>query len=352
MYRILTINPGSTSTKIGIFEDETLIREFNLFHPSEELKKYPDIDSEMEFRRNVIVSALEEAKMDLHTFSAISCRGGIIKHIPSGTYLINEAVLYDSRHSQFKHPSNLAALIGHSLGQKYGLKAYITNPPSTLEADPIALVTGLPFIERPMTFHALNHKAIAKKHCLLQGIEYNKSTLIVAHLGGGASIGIHHLGRVIDVSDAMGEGPFTPERSGALPAKQVIDECFSGKYDHQTFLKFLRGNAGFQAYLGTNDMREVLKMIDAGNEKARFYFDAYVYQVAKEIGAMATVRQGHIDAILITGGIAKSRLFIDEVKKRVEFIAPVFVYPGEEELQALNYGVLYVLRGEEPALEY
>ena len=352
MYRILAINPGSTSTKIGIFEDETLIKEVNLFHPNDELAKYTDIDAEIGFRRTVIIKALEEAKMDLHHFSAISCRGGIIRHIPSGTYKINDQLLYDSRHSQFKHPSNLAALIGNSLGKEYGIPAFITNPPSTFEADEIALVSGIPEIERPMTFHALNHKAIAKKHCNLMGIDYYKSTLIVAHLGGGASIGIHHNGRVIDVSDAMGEGPFTPERSGALPAKQVIDLCFSGKYDHATMKTFLRGKGGFMAYLGTNDFRDVLKLIDKGDAKAKFYFDAFVYQVAKEIGAMATVKDGHIDAILLTGGIAKSRLFVDEVTKRVGWIAPMFVYPGEEELQALDQGVLEVLRGVEPALEY
>lgn len=352
MFKILAINPGSTSTKIGVFEDERLIKEFNLFHPSEELAKYKTSDEEIEFRRGVIVEALEKENIDLHEFSAISCRGGIIKRIPSGTYLVNDAVLYDSKHSFFKHPSNLASQIGYALGKEYGLDAYITDPPSTFEADDIALVTGCPLMERPMTFHALNHKAIAKKHCRDHGLDYKKSTLIVAHLGGGISIGVHHHGRVVDVSDAISEGPFSPERAGALPSRPLVDLCFSGKVDIEKMKKLIRGDAGFQAYLGTNDFRDVIKLIDQGDKEAKFYFDAFVYQVAKEIGAMATVPSGKFDGILITGGIAKSKLFIDELKKRISWIGPIYVYPGEEELPALNEAVLTVLQGRDKVKIY
>ncbi len=352
MFKILAINPGSTSTKIGIFEDEKLIYQVNIHHSAEELKKYPTVDEEIQFRHRVIVEAMHQAGIDVKSLSAIGCRGGLVRPIPGGTYLVNDALLHDSRYAKIKHPCNLAALIGHSLGEAYGIKSYITDPPITFEAEEVALVSGSPLITRPQTFHALNHKAIAKKHCRLTGQIYEEVTLIVAHFGGGISIGVHHLGRVIDVTDALSEGPFTPERAGALPTVEFADVCFSGKYDRAQIQKLLRGDAGFQAYLGTNDMREVVKMVESGNEKAKFYFDAFIYQIGKDIGAMATVKNGKIDAILLTGGIARNQLFVNRVIEKVAWIAPVYVYPGEEELQALNLGVLAVLQGKDTAKTY
>ena len=352
MYKILTINPGSTSTKIGIFEDDHIIKEYNLIHTSEELANLTSMENEISFRRQVIEKALVDAKLKLKEFAAISCRGGIINLVPSGTYEINDRILEDSRNSTYKHPSNLAALIGYELGQIYGIPSYITDPPSTFEGDEIATITGLPFITRPMTFHALNHKAIARKHCQLHRLDYRKVNLIVAHAGGGLSIGMHRHGRVIDVTDAVSEGPFSPERAGALPGKQLIELCFSGQYDQKQLQSFLRGKGGFMAHLGTNDMRKVVAMIENGDEHARLIFDAFVYQFAKYIGAMATTTNGHVDAILLTGGISHGRLFVDKVTEKVKWIAPVFVYPGEEELQSLASAVFAVLQGREHTKKY
>ncbi len=352
MFKILAINPGSTSTKIGIFEDGKLIHESNFMHSSEELAKYPTIEQEIAFRRQVIDDALKSMNIDLASFAAISCRGGIIKPVPSGVYRINEAILEDSKHSTYKHPSNLTALIGFSLGEQYGIPSFITDPPSTFEATDIAVISGHPLFKRPMTFHALNHKAVAKKHCKVHGLDYEKVNLIVAHIGGGISIGMHHHGRVIDVTDAISEGPFSPERSGALPTKLLIELFLSGKYDEKFFRGILRGNGGFQAYLGTNDLRKVIKMIEEGHQDAALLFEAFVYQVAKEIGAMATITNGEVDGIILTGGICHSHLFTHKVIDRIKWIAPVFVSPGEEELQALNDSVLAVLFGKDTAKTY
>ena len=352
MYKILAINPGSTSTKIGVFEDEKMVKEFSLHHSNEELRKYTDINEEIKFRQHVIEDAIAKAGIDWKSISAISCRGGIIKPVESGTYEVDENIIHDSIHSTIKHPSNLAALIGNAIGKRYGIKAYITDPPSTYEASKIAAVSGSPLFERPMTFHALNHKAVAKRFCREHNFDYNQVDIVIAHMGGGCSIGMHQHGRVIDVTDALSEGPFTPERSGSVPLKPFLDLCYSGKYDYNQMFLFMRGQAGFQAYLGTNDVREVLKMIDAGDEKAKFYFEAMVYQVAKDIGAMATITKGKLDAIILTGGVSRSKLYTDMVTERIKWIAPVYVYPGEEELQALDQAVLNVLRGIEKPKVY
>jgi len=352
MHKILAINPGSTSTKIGIFEDDKIIKEYNLMHTPEEQAKNTTFESEISFRRQVIEKALKDANIKLEDFSAISCRGGIINLVPSGTYAINDRILEDSKNSNFKHPSNLASLIGYELGQMYHIPSFITDPPSTFEADEIATITGLPFLTRPMTFHALNHKAIARKHCKLHGLDYKKVNLIIGHAGGGISIGMHRHGRVIDVTDAVSDGPFSPERAGALPGKQLIELCYSGEYDLKQMQTFLRGKGGFMAHLGTNDLRKVTAMIEQGDEHARLIFDAFVYQFAKYIGAMATTTSGKVDAILLTGGISHGKLFTDSVTEKVKWIAPVFVYPGEEELQLLASAVLAVLEGKENPKKY
>lgn len=352
MYRILTINPGSTSTKVGIFEDEKLVNELTLRHSQDELAKYKSLMEQYEFRKELVEKAINDNGYDLSTFSAISCRGGIIKSIPSGTYLVNEEVLSDCKNSPINHPSNLAALIGNELAKKYNLKAYITDPPTTFEGTNISQVTGNPNFKRLQRFHALNHKAIAKKHCQITGIDYGSVNLIVVHVGGGISVGIHSNGRVIDVNDAMDEGPFSPERSGSLPVFQLVEACFSGKYTKDEVRKMLRGKAGFLAYAGTNDVRDVLKRIKEGDKEMKLYFDAFVYQIAKEVGAMSTVVAGKIDGILLTGGVSYNELFVSELKERISWIGDIFVYPGEEELEALNYAVLNILKGNEEVKTY
>ena len=352
MFKILVINPGSTSTKVGVFEDETMIKEYKIKHTAEELKTYPTMAQEAEYRKNLIISALKKDGIDPSVFSAFSCRGGILKPIPSGTYLVDDNILYDSLHSPIDQPSNPGPLIGDALRQEYGKKAYITDPPSTFEAPAIATLSGLPEIERKLRCHALNHKAIAKKHCHEQKIDYKKVNLIVCHLGGGISIAMHDHGVIVDTNDATGEGPFGPERTGSLPVMQLTDLCFSGKYTREQVRRMLRGEGGFFAYLGTTDMQEIMKRVNDGEAKAKLCYDAFVYQVAKEIGSLTPVTKGTVDAILMTGGICHNKQFTDDVVDRVGWIAPVFIYPGEEELPALNWGVLNVLRGKEKAKIY
>ncbi|QVK20522.1 butyrate kinase [Mycoplasmatota bacterium] len=352
MHKILAINPGSTSTKIGVFFDKEKVEEITLRHSKEELSKYKTLSSQFDFRKELIVASLEENNYDLNEFSAIACRGGIIKPISSGTYLVDENVVYDSKNSNTDHPSNLAALIGNELAKQYNLKAFITDPPVTFEGEEMATITGQPLTTRRMRFHALNHKAIAKKFCDDNNLDYSKVNLVVAHVGGGVSVGIHKNGVVVDVTDAMDEGPFSPERSGGIPVFQLADICFSGKYSHDEVKKLLRGNAGFNAYLGTNDAREVFKMIESGDELANVVYEAFVYQIAKEIAAMSVNVNGNVDAIIITGGIAYQEYFIKKIKERVEFIAKMHVYPGEMELEALAYGSLEVITGKTIAKIY
>ncbi len=353
MHKILAINPGSTSTKIGIFFDKEKQEEITLRHSSEELAKYESLSEQFDFRKELIVEALANHKFDLSEFSAIACRGGLIKAIPSGTYEVNEAVVHDSRYSKTDHPSNLAALIGNELAKQYGLRAFITNPPVTFEGEEMATISGNPLTRRHLRFHALNHKAIAKLYCEEHSLDYKKLNLVVAHIGGGVSVGIHKQGVVVDVNDALDEGPFSPERSGSLPVFQLVDLCYSGEYTHAEMKKQLRGNAGMNAYLGTNDVRDVVKMIDEdNNEKAKLIYDAFIYQIAKEIAAMSVNVNGKVDAILLTGGVAYNKGLTGRIEERVGFIAPVFVYPGEMELEALTYGALEVMTGVEEAKVY
>lgn len=353
MHKILAINPGSTSTKIGIFFDKEKQEEITLRHSAEELEQYQSLSEQYDFRKDLIVKALEEHKYDLAEFSAISCRGGLVKAIPSGTYEVNDAVVHDSRYSPVDHPSNLAALIGNELAKQFNLRAFITDPPSTFEGEEIATISGNPNFRRHLRFHALNHKAIAKLYCEEHDLDYTKQNLVVAHIGGGVSVGIHKQGVVVDVNDALDEGPFSPERSGQVPVFQLAELCFSGKYTHAEVKKMLRGNAGINAYLGTNDVRDVIKMIDEDNdEKAKLIYDAFIYQISKEIGAMSVNVNGKVDAIILTGGVSYNKGFTDKIEERVGFIAPVFVYAGEMELEALTYGALNVLNGDEEAKLY
>lgn len=352
MHKILVLNPGSTSTKVGIFFDEKKVEEISLSHSKEELSKYSSLSEQYDFRKDIIVDYLEENDYDLSEFSAIACRGGLIKPIPSGTYRIDENVINDSKNSETDHPSNLAALIGNELAKKYNLEAFITDPPVTFEGEDIATITGQPLTTRRLRFHALNQKAIARKYAEDNGKKYEDINVIVAHLGGGVSVGIHKKGVVVDVNDAMDEGPFSPERAGSLPVFQLVDLCYSGKYSHAEMKKFLRGNAGFNAYLGTNDAREVAKMVADGNEKAVLVYEAFIYQVAKEIAAMSVNVNGKVDAIILTGGIAYHDAVQKKITERTGFIAPVVAYPGEMELEALALGALRVITGKTEAKKY
>jgi len=349
MNRILAINPGSTSTKIAVFEGSKQIFLKNIKHSSEEIGRFEKITNQYEFRKNIILEELKNASIEIDTIKIIVGRGGLIKPIPSGVYEVNEAMIADLKVGILgQHASNLGGLIANDLAKSISeAKAFIADPVVVDELHDLARISGHPFFERVSIFHALNQKAIARTHAKSQNKNYEEMNLIVAHLGGGISVGAHLNGKVIDVNQALdGEGPFSPERSGTLPVGALAKLCFSGKYTLDEVKKMITGQGGFVAYLGTNDAYEVEKAALAGDEKAKQIHDAMAYQVSKEIGAMSTVLLGKVDGILLTGGIAYGKPFVDEIIKRVTHIAPVFVYPGEDEMQALAMNGLMVLNNE------
>ena len=353
-FQILTINPGSTSTKIAIFEDEKEIFSKTLRHTAEELSPYATVASQFQFRKNIILSELQQAGWDIHGFHAIVGRGGLVKPIESGIYEVNDALAHDLEYPVMgEHASNLGGLIARDIVREMhnGTKAYIADPVVVDELDPIARLSGHPALSRVSIFHALNQKVIARTYAREVGKKYEEMNLIVAHMGGGVSVGAHCCGRVVDVNNALdGDGPFSPERSGGLPTGALVELCFSGKSKAEV-KKMLKGNGGVVAYLGTNDMRLVEEKAPVDAEYGMIQ-DAMCYQIGKEIGAMAAVLKGKVDAILLTGGIAYGKPITDYITRMVGFIAPVKVYPGEDEMRALAMNGLMVLRGELQAKTY
>ncbi len=354
-YKILAINPGSTSTKIAVFEDNKAIFTKNIKHKAEELAPFPNLIDQYPFRKEIILKELAEANIDIKCIHAVIGRGGLLKPIPSGVYEVNEAMLNDLRIGRLgQHASNLGGILANDIACLIpGAKAYIADPVVVDELEEVARFTGHPKFERISIFHALNQKAIARTHAHSIGKKYEELNLIVAHLGGGISIGAHRNGRVIDVNNALdGEGPFSPERSGTLPVGALVKLCFSGEYTLEEVKKMITGQGGYVAYLGTNDAYEVEQRIKNGDTYAAKVREAMAYQVGKAIGEMATVLHGKVDAILLTGGIAYDKEFVDYIKNMVSFIAPVVVYPGEDEMKALAMNALMVLRGEITAKIY
>ncbi|MDR1680172.1 MAG: butyrate kinase [Prevotellaceae bacterium] len=354
--KILIINPGSTSTKIAVFEDEQNIFQKNLQHDADDLKDFKIVTEQFAFRKKAILEVLREAGYALDDFKAVVGRGGIVRPVPSGVYAINKAMKDDLRTCRFgKHASNLGALIADDIaGAIPGCKAYIADPVVVDELQDVARVAGHPLFRRTAMFHALNHKAIAKKHAQKAGRAYEDLNLIVVHLGGGISVGAHRKGKIVDVTNAVdGEGPFTPERSGTLPALQVAELCFSGRYTLAQVGKILTGEGGMVAHLGTNQFQKIeQELIPAGDSKAALIHEAMAYNIAKFIGAMSTVLEGRVDAILLTGGIAWNPLMMASIIRKVEYIAPVSVYPGEDEMSALATNGLRALKGETETIEY
>jgi len=347
--RILTINPGSTSTKIAVYEGEKAILLSTLRHSVEELKIFPSIVDQFSFRKDIILDALKQSGIDIHSIDMVVGRGGLIHPIESGIYEVNDAMAADLHKGVMgEHASNLGGLIARDIVQDLNnVKAYIADPVVVDELQDVARISGHPQFERVSIFHALNQKAIARCYAKDVGKSYNDLNLIVAHLGGGISVGAHKKGRVIDVNNALnGEGPFSPERSGGLPAWQLAEFCLSGKADAKTVSKMITGNGGFVAYLGTNNAFEVEQAAEKGDAKAALIQEAMFYQICKEIGAIATVFKGKVDAILVTGGIANNPYAINYIKTHTEFIAPVHVYPGEDEMWALASNGMMVLNGE------
>ncbi len=348
---ILVINPGSTSTKISVFEENNEVFTKTLRHTNEELAPFSDVISQKDFRRDIIKNVLAENNIDFRKFAIIVGRGGVIKPIESGVYEVNDEMIKDIKeHKNGEHASNLGGVIAKEIACEIGggVKAIIVDPVVVDELAPVARITGQKEIAKMSIFHALNQKAIAKLYAKEHGLKYNDLNLIVAHLGGGVSVGIHSKGRVIDVNDALrGEGPFSPERSGGLPANALVDLCFSGKYTHHQVRKMVCGAGGVVSYLGTNSFMEVEKRMAEGDKEAQLIGDAFIYQLAKEIGAMSVVVKGKVDAILVTGGIAYGKEMMDQLSDYVKFIAPVFIYPGEDEMGALASNGLAVLDGTE-----
>lgn len=351
--RILVINPGSTSTKIAVFQGEQPLFEHTLRHSNEELAQYERIADQFQFRKDLIVTTLEEKGVEISSLQGVVGRGGLLKPIPGGTYLVNEKMREDLKTAKKEHASNLGALIAWEIANSVGVPAFIVDPVVVDELDDIARISGMPALERISIFHALNQKAVARRAARELSKDYEQCNIIVAHMGGGVSVGAHQKGKVIDVNNALdGDGPFSPERSGGIPVGNLVRLCFSGEKSQDEIYKNIVGKGGLVAYLGTNDAREVEQMIDQGNEKAKLVYEAMAYQIAKEIGSCAAVLKGKVDAIVLTGGIAYSKLFTSLIKERVEFVAPILIYPGEGEMEALASGALRVLEGQEKAKVY
>lgn len=346
---ILAINPGSTSTKFSLYREDLLVFEKNLRHTSEELKSFRNITDQFQFRKDLIMNELLERKTDLKSISAVVGRGGLVKPIESGIYIVNQQMKDDLRIGIMgQHASNLGGLIADEIASSLpSAMAYIVDPVVVDELQPVAKISGHPEITRRSIFHALNQKAVARIYASTIDRRYEDLNLIIAHMGGGVSVGAHKKGRVVDVNNALdGEGPFSPERSGTLPAGQLAELCFSGRFSHSEIKSMLTGKGGMVAYLGTNSFIDVWKMAESGNEKAKLICDAAAYQVAKEIGSLSAVLKGDVDAIILTGGMAYEVPYVKMIEEMVKYISKVIVYPGEDEMKALAFNGLLALDGK------
>ena len=352
IYRILAINPGSTSTKIAVYDNEKQILVKSIDHKVEDLEKYDKVQEQFEMRKEEIEKILKENKIDLKSINAVVGRCGGLPPVKSGAYLINDEMIDRLvNRPTLDHASNLGAMISYSIANEIGVNSYIYDPVSVDESNKIAKVSGLKELDRVCLTHALNTRAVAIKYAKMHNKDYKNLNLIVAHLGGGISLNVHEKGRMVDfVTDE--EGPFSPERAGKLPSKMLVDLCYSGKYTYEEMAKNIRGKGGIVSYLNTVNAKEVEERINNGDGYAKLIYDALALQVAKAIGELSTVVNGNVDAIIITGGIAYSKYMSESISNRVKFIAPVEIMPGENELEALAFGVLRVMNGEEEATVY
>lgn len=353
--RILTINPGSTSTKIAVFEDKTQTFVTNIRHSVEDLSHFASVTDQFEFRKNLVVETLRVNGIAID-FDAVVGRGGLLKPIPAGVYEVNDVMLGEMAHPMRQHACNLGCRIAYDIAAGIdGCRALIADPGVVDEMDDVARVTGSPIMPRITTWHALNQRAIGRRHASEAGggKRYEDMNLIICHLGGGISIGAHRRGRCIDVNNALdGDGPFSPERAGTLPAGSLIGLCYSGRYTIEALKKRISGKAGLAAHLGTTDVPAIVEKIRSGDKKAELVLNGMIYQIAKSVGGAAVALHGEVDAILLTGGMAYSDYVTSRVGKRVDFIAPVFVYPGEDEMLALALNGLGALNGDIAIKEY
>ncbi|MBQ4548945.1 MAG: butyrate kinase [Bacteroidales bacterium] len=354
-YKLLIINPGSTSTKVAVFQGKECVFKKNIKHSAEDIAPFEHIAEQYHFRKDVILNELKAADVDLSDVDMVVGRGGLLKPLTSGIYEVNEAMKRDLVNSPVgEHACNLGGLIADDIAQSIGVKAYIADPVVVDEMEDVARFSGHPAFPRLSVFHALNQKVIARQHAATVGKKYEELNLIGIHLGGGISVAAHKKGLVVDVNNALnGEGPFTPERSGTLPSGPLMNACFSGKYTKKDIDLMLKGQGGFVAYLGTNDAMEVENRVKAGDKEWELVYRAMAYQVAKEVGGLAaSAFSMDVDAIFATGGMAYDRNFCKILESHVSKIAPLYVYPGEDEMMALNLNGLMVLNGEVEAKVY
>jgi butyrate kinase len=352
-YHILAINVGSTSTKVAFYRDSERLVQETISYTPDDLASYEDIEDQLPLREGDLRRFIEKNRIDMSRVDLVISRGGLGRPGPAGAYAIDQQMCDDLMQGKYgKHPSALGPAMALGLARDYRLPAVVIDPPSTDEFQPLARVSGLPEIERKSALHALNQKAAARKVARKMRQRYEDVNLVVAHLGGGITIGAHLKGKVVDCTHGLSEGPFTPERAGALPTQELLDLAASGRFSTKELQRKLVGQGGLAAYLGTTNAVEIEEAVRKGNAKAELIYQAMAYQIAKDIGAMATVLRGKVDGIVLTGGLAHSGMLTDWVSQRTEFIAPVFVYPGEDEMEAMAEGSLRILHGEETPRNY
>ena len=345
--KVLIINPGATSTKIAVFDEEEQLFKKSIDHSAQELDRFDRVIDQADFRQKAILDAVTEGGFRLTDFAAVCGRGGLYRPIPSGTYAVNDRVMHDVETAPYgEHPSNLGAYLARRIGDMVGIPAFFVDPVCVDEMTDVAHYTGFADFRRLSQFHALNQKATARLHCERMGWVYEESNLIVAHMGGGISVAAHKQGRIVDVNNALdGDGPFAPDRAGSIPSSELIKVCFSGQYTKEELLKFISSKGGLVAYLGTNSVIQVMERIAQGDQRAKKVLDAMCYNIVKQIGAMAAALSGSVQTIVLTGGIDYNEPVVEYIRERCSFIAPIAVYPGENALEALVTNALVVLRG-------
>lgn len=351
--KLLIINPGGTSTKVSVFEDKQELFKLSLSHTADDLKDFDTVFDEFEFRKAIVMNAIEENGVSVKEIACVVGRGGLLKEIKGGTYPVNDIMIDDVRKAiRGEHASNLGCVLAKSIADEAGVPSFIVDPVSTDEFEAISRYTGISDLENPSWLHALNHKAVCRATAEELGGKYADFNFIVAHLGSGISIVAHKKGRMVDGSGGRSNGPFSPERSGALPTYPLINLCYSGKYTHKEMIAKVSSIGGMYDYLGTKDAQEIEARAEAGDAKAKEVMDAFCYQVSREIASYSAALNGKVDRIILTGGIAYSKYVAQVVEERCGFIAPLVIKAGEAEMDAMALGALRVLNGEEEAIEY
>ena len=351
--KIFVINPGSTSTKFAVYEDETIKWKGCIQHPVEELAKFEHVNEQLNYRTEAMHRLLADQNIEESQFDVVIARGGLLKPTPGGVYRVDDKIKHDLVNAEMEHACNLGGLMADEFATAINCPAFIADPEVVDELIPEARISGIPGLEKRSLFHALNSKAVARRYARLNSLKYEDLDLIVVHLGGGISIGAHRHGEVIDVNNALnGDGPFSPERAGTLPAADLVDLCFSGRYTRREIHKLLNGKGGLTALLGINDVAEIVCRTEAGEEPYKTVLDSMLYKVACHVGARAVSLKGHVDAIILTGGIAHSKYCVEKLSGWIDWIAPISVRAGEDELGALAFNAYGAMTGSLPIKTY